>query len=715
MSKPKPITRRTQDSPGWRTTLIRVLSSWLITTLALWLGAAFIPGVSVEGFWSSLLAAAVLGAVNALIWPALIRYALPFTVWTLGLGAIALNGLFVYIVGELIGSGFSVDKLWQGIVLAIWLTLVNVVVTTALSIGDDDALLCRTVKRQMQKTGAITSDIPGVIFLEIDGLAYDVLRRAMQDGNAPNFARWVQDGSHRLVKWETDWSSQTGAAQTGLLLGSNEDIPAFRWWDKALGRAVASSAPKDVLAIEERLSTGKGLLYADGASRSNMYSGDAPFSSLTIATVRQKERHAERTGAGYLAYFSNPYSVVRTLVLLATDVGKELWNANEQARLDVWPRIRRGFVYSLMRAFMVVVQRDLAMSAVIGDVYAGRPVVYATFSGYDEVAHHSGIERPDTLAVLRNLDQTFERIRRATEDAPRPYRLVVLSDHGQSQGATFYQRYDMTLEELVEQATRAEVEKGEMGDEGFMHLSTTMTAAASGGGVTGRITRAVTHGKTSEEGHVALGPDAEEQRKPDTGTKGEAEAPPELVALASGNLGLISFPRVPGRLTLEQLNELHPNLIPTLRDHPAIGFLLVHSAEHGAVVIGKGGTHYLDENRVDGEDPLAPYGEHAAAKAKRTDGFPHVADIMVNSTYWPNLEEVAAFEELVGSHGGMGGPQQYPFLLLPSDFELPDEMLVGPGTVHRWMRRWLAALGNDAYADAEPEPSAETVTAPASP
>ena len=147
--------------------------------------------------------------------------------------------------------------------LAIWLTLVNVVVTTALSIGDDDALLCRTVKRQMQKTGEITSDIPGLIFLEIDGLAYDVLRNAMQDGNAPNFARWVQDGSHRLVKWETD-GRRRPAQHRRAPLGSNEDIPAFRWWDKALGRAVASSAPKDVLAIEERLSTGKGLLYADG-------------------------------------------------------------------------------------------------------------------------------------------------------------------------------------------------------------------------------------------------------------------------------------------------------------------------------------------------------------------------------------------------------------------------------------------------------------------
>src|SRR5687767_5781726 len=302
-------------------------------------------------------------------------------------------------------------------------------------------------------------------------------------------ARWIQDGSHHLVRWETDWSSQTGAAQTGLLLGSNEDIPAFRWWDKELGRAVASSAPKDVLAIEARLSTGKGLLHADGASRSNMYSGDAPHSSLTISTLRQKERHTDRTGAGYLAYFSNPFAFVRTFVLMIADIVKELWYAAEQKKMDVWPRGHRGFVYSLLRAFMVVVQRDLAMSAVIGDVYAGRPAVYATFSGYDEVAHHSGIERPDALAVLRNLDQTFDRIARATHDAPRPFHIVVLSDHGQSQGPTFFQRYGTTLEEIVAEAARAEVVSSEMGDEGMMHLNVTMTAAATGGGAVGVIAK----------------------------------------------------------------------------------------------------------------------------------------------------------------------------------------------------------------------------------
>ena len=678
----------------------RIAVTLVTTAVALFLGAWIVPGVEVASFWAGLAAAIVLGAFNSLVWPILIRFALPVATWTLGLGALVLNGAFVWLVGEVIAEGFGVDSLWHGVVLAAWLTIVSIVVTTVLSIDDDAVVYRSVVKRQMRKAGAVESDVPGVLFLEIDGLAHDVLRRAMQDGNAPSMARWVQDGSHRIVRWETDWSSQTGAAQTGLLLGSNDGIPAFRWWDREQGKVVASSKPADVLAIEGRLSTGRGLLHGDGASRSNMYSGDAPHSSLTIATLRQAERHTGRTGEAYLAYFTNPFSFVRTFVLMVVDVAKEIWNANEQRRLDVWPRGHRGFVYALIRSFMVVVQRDLAMSAVIGDVYAGRPVVYATFSGYDEVAHHSGIERPDALSVLRNLDQTFARIVRATEDAPRPYHVIVLSDHGQSQGATFFQRYGTTLEEVVQEATRADVAAGEMGDEGLMHLSTTMTAAAGGGGVSGQVARVATRGKRDEEGTVELG---EATASPDL--DGEL---PEVVALASGNLGLVSFPRLTGqRVTLEELEERYPHLVPTLRDHPGIAFLLVRSANHGPVVIGKAGRHYLADGRVEGEDPLEPFGPNAAAKVRRTDGFDNCADIMVNSTYWENLQEVAAFEELVGSHGGMGGLQQFPFLLVPADLVVPEEIMLGPGRVHAQMRVWLAALGHDGYAGDVADASAE--------
>jgi hypothetical protein len=129
----------------------------------------------------------------------------------------------------------------------------------------------------------------------------------------------------------------------------------------------------------------------------------------------------------------------------------------------------------------------------------------------------------------------------------------------------------------------------------------------------------------------------------------------------------------------------------------------VRSEEHGAVVVGDVGTCYLDEDRVEGQSPLAPFGPDAARHVLRTDGFPHCPDIVVNSRYWPHSDEVAAFEELVGSHGGLGGTQSFPFLLHPTELELPPEELVGAESVHRHLRTWLAQLGHDEYrAPAEP-------------
>ena len=69
----------------------------------------------------------------------------------------------------------------------------------------------------------------------------------------------------------------------------------------------------------------------------------------------------------------------------------------------------------------------------------------------------------------------------------------------------------------------------------------------------------------------------------------------------------------------------------------------------------------------------------------------------VNGTLWEDLDEVAAFEELVGSHGGMGGEQSFPFLLFSHGWEPPDEDVIGAEAVHRHFRRWLAALGHHAY------------------
>jgi hypothetical protein len=408
-------------------------------------------------------------------------------------------------------------------------------------------------------------------------------------------------------------------------------------------------------------------------------------------------RPGERIGQGYFTYFASPYNVARTLLLCLVDIGAELRAAASQRHRDVRPRIHRGVKYALVRAWATVVQRELQVESVLGDVYAGRPVVYTTFLAYDEVAHHSGIERPESLGTLRQVDLAIARIARAAREGPRPYEIVVLSDHGQTQGATFLQRYDTTLEQLVREACETGDVAAKTGsdDEALGRLGAALTEAGQGDGAGSRAVRAVTRGKRVD-GEVRLAEDGADDR----------DALPEVSVMASGCLGLISFPRMPGRVTYEQLEERYPRLLDALRTHPGIGFVLVRTASRGALVLGADGAHWLDHGVVDGNDPLAPFGEHAVEHVARTDGFVHCPDIVVNSTYWPETDEVAAFEELVGSHGGMGGPQAFPFVLAPAHLASVERHVIGAGTMHRVLRGWLAEVGQEAYARWETTPSA---------
>ena len=682
---------------GGLRTVARVVVVWLLTAAALHLLSAILPGFTIDGGdGSALLAAALIGLINALVWPTLIRVALPFTVLTLGLGVLALNGAVVLAVSQ-IEPGMHVEDLGTGIAVAIGVTVINTLATALLAIDDDDFYYRNVLKRAAGRQGAAAdSDVPGVYFLEIDGLAHDVLRRALRDGHLPTLARWVHDGSHRLLPWETDWSSQTGACQAGLLHGSNDDMPAFRWWEKEHGRAIVTNHPKDAAEIERRHSDGRGLLHEDGASRANILSGDAPHTLLTMSTVLDRGR-AGRLGQDYYAYFANPYSVTRTLALVIGDIAQELYFAAQQRRRDVRPRIKRSFSYALVRAWGTVIQRDLQVAAVIGDLYAGRPVGYTTFLAYDEVAHHSGVERVDAMGVLRRLDRQIARIAAAAADASRPYHLVVLSDHGQSQGATFLDRYGTTLEDVVSKAcATADVQAEDaQSDEALSYLGASLTEASGAEGALGRGVRAATRGKRVDD-EVMLGEDREREREPAAEDEDEL---PELSVMASGCLGLISFPRESGRVSLERIEELYPALLPALRDHPGIGFALVRSDRDGAIALGPRGSHRLSDGTIGGEDPLAPFGPNAPHHLRRTDGFAHCPDIVVNSTYWEDTDEVAAFEELVGSHGGMGGEQSHPFALAPADWTMPNEPIVGAEKMHRLMRRWLADLGHEAYDD----------------
>jgi uncharacterized membrane protein YvlD (DUF360 family) len=666
------------DRPQWR--LIPLLASWFATGIALMAAAAILPGVHIESFWGALLVAVIVAALNAVIPPVLAALRLPLTL-VLGFLLVLIADALILLAADALTDGvLTVDNFGWALLAALVVAAVSVVLAVVL--GSDDMSTIRIAQRIARRQGIIAStDVPGIVFLEIDGLALPVLRRAMRDGNAPTMARWLGE-THRLAEWETDLSSQTGASQAGILLGSNEDISAFRWVEKETATLMTCSAPPDCEEIERRHATGIGLLVGGGASRGNLLSGEAEDVILTVSRMEAEKK----SNPGYRAFLANGDNATRTLVLFGWEIILEWTAALRAIRRDVQPRGHRGGIYPLMRAALCVFVRDLIVSGVLTDIMRGRPAVYATFSSYDEVAHHSGLERADTLEALRKLDSHFADIERACRYAPRPYEIVVLSDHGQTQGATFKQRNGYGLDELVERSlTQGDVAGIAGGDE-----------------------------QSSMVGNAFSDATGKKAKRPKNDVSDR-----DVVVLGSGNLGLVYLMEERRRLTLEELDARHPKLVPALREHPHVGWLLVRSSEHGAVALGARGAHYLAEGRVEGEDPLGHFSPHAPRHLLRTDGFEHVADIMVGSFYDPHLEEGCAFEELISFHGGIGGFQTRPFILHPAQLEVPDGPILGAATVHGILAGWRSQLQGqhhevDAHAERPPE-GAEAAGLPVTP
>ncbi|WP_435243336.1 phage holin family protein [Streptomyces cucumeris] len=689
--------------PRWKTAggaLLRVTAVWAVSTLTMLALAGILPDFrlkSSDGDSATRIAitaasgAGAFGVLSALVWPLLVRALLLMPALVLGLLVFVLNGSMLLLALSLLPDGRGAVEPETAVMVAAVMSAASSATSTFLTVRDDGAYrrrLARLADRRRRRLGEDGGRAapPGTVFLQLDGVGHAVLREALRERDGrpplmPTLARWAGAG-HRVMPWRTDWSSQTGASQLGILHGSNEDVPAFRWYEKETREVMVSNRPTSAAELQRRAAAGaghEGLLTVDGASRGNLFTGGADQLALVLSVAARRGKH-NRSRSGYFAYFSDPANATRTAVSFLAEVVRELCQSTRAKVRRERPRVKRGGAYPFIRAFATVVERDVVVAAVIGDILSGRTAVYADLVAYDEVAHHSGPRSRDARQVLARLDRSIALIAKVAERAPRAYRIVLLSDHGQSPGATFAGAYGLTLEDLVR--------------------------AGCGLPVSRRAGR-------TESGAEARGAEAREAaraalRRPERdgdgrGTSGFRASDP--VVLASGNLGLVSFPDEPGRMTRERIDARHPALLRTLADHPGVGFVLVTSGEHGAVVLGRGGAeHHLDTGRTVGTSPLTAFGPGAVAAVRRTAHFSNTPDIMVNSAYDPETGAVHAFEGQIGSHGGLGGEQGHPFLLWPAELSPPvgeGEELVGAEQVHTVLRRWLA----EAHGPQVPEPA----------
>jgi uncharacterized membrane protein YvlD (DUF360 family) len=646
----------------------RGIATLVIALLALVVTAWLIPGITVRDISSAMLAALGLAAMRTLLRPVLIAYVSQVSIAVASLVTIVVQALAFWLISEV--GWITVDSPADAVIGSVLFSIGNALVTAVLFTGDDNSFfgtLVRQLEARHRKRDV--SDEPGIVFIQIDGLAHSLLEENIRAGRTPNLARWLRSGGMTLDRWEPLLPTQTSASQAGILHGNNDGIPAFRWWDKKAQRLIVSNHPKDAREIVRRISNGDGLLAKSGASIGNLLTGDAPRSFLTAASLNDPAKEIRRSHV-LDWFFISPYSYVRWTLLSIGEIAKEVLQARAARRSE--PRGPRGFPYPLARAATNVLLRHLSTALVIEEMWRRSSPIYVDFVDYDEIAHHAGPDRVEARGSVAGLDKIIGIIEKAAADAPRPYRFVVLSDHGQSPGAMFAQRYRTRIEDLVQELAGAQVRvQGATAHvEHWGRISPLLSVASGMSGMTRAFTSAPFRRRA--------------------GATDDAEGPPDIVVAASGNLALISFPVVPGRATRETIDAMHPGLIDGLVRHPGIGLVMVARNGRGTVAVGARGTSDLGEGPGDGTDPVARFGRSAAAGLRRIDAMSECGDLLIVSMFDEASGEVAPFEEQIGSHGGLGGVQSDAFILHPTEWQIEAPPL-GAVALHGEIRRWLRA------------------------
>jgi predicted AlkP superfamily pyrophosphatase or phosphodiesterase/uncharacterized membrane protein YvlD (DUF360 family) len=646
-------------------TIKQRLFQFILSVVSLYIAIDIVDTVQVNDYFFVIIAVLLIQFIQWVIQPF-------FGLLTRIFGIIGI--LFISFFGNALVVWFSlqllpevdVENFWGSFVTAWIYALLTTIINWVFVSQSDDVFIAQILRQNKNKV-AKNIEKPGFIFIQLDGVSAPILEGQIKAGNLPNITRLIRQDDYEFHAWHTQIPSTTPASQAGILLGSNEGIPAFRWYEKDTGKMVVANQTAGAHIIEKRLSNGNGLLANGGVSVGNLFSGDAPTNIMVMSKV-EGDRQSIKTIKEYSAYFYSSLGFMRSLILSIAEMIKEIYQARRQVSLGVTPRIKRHGSYILLRAMTNVLMRDLQTNIVIQNMLKGVNSLYVDYLDYDEVAHHAGMARPESLASLRGLDWVVGMIDRARQYAPRKYELILVSDHGQSQGPTFKQLHDgKTLEMFINE---------------YAHNSNVVR----------------TDSKPVEEQKSIFTFLRRKNRKSsniDNQNESDELIKSSIVFTGSGNLGNVWFKDYKHRLSLEEIQNFYPDLIDKILHIDGVGMIIVKSKQ-GYICVSNKGSINLESNKVINDNPLQKYSSHDKNSLLRLSKMKNAPDIIVISTYDEVTGEVYAFEELVGNHGGIGGWQTEAILLHPRKFKIDSKFLsdgdiVGAESVHKILKGWLDA------------------------
>src|SRR3954453_8688421 len=508
----------------------RLLSAWLVAGLALAVAVELLPGLTASSAGPLVLAAAVSGAVGMVVRPLLVGVAARFGWWAIAFVAVAGQAVVMQVTLELV-PGVESSSFWSTLAAA-WIAAVVAMFASWLLTAATPEAMVTGLRRSTRHHGPVEDpEVDGVIFVQLDGVPHPVMRWALQSGTMPTLRSWLDEGTHRLHRWDVQMPCTTPASQLGILHGTCDGIPAFRWYDRALGRVVVGSRPADAAMVEERASTGRGLLADNGVSVSNIFSGDAPRSLMTMSKI-EVGRGSRDTRRVFAWFAVRPDGFARSAARTVAEVVRERRQASRQRRRGVSPRVHRSWTFALLRAVSNGLLRDMNTAVVADEMMRGTRAIYVDYVDYDEVAHHAGGPRLESLVALEALDEVLGVLTRLAESAPRRYHFVILSDHGQSMGARFAERFGFGLGDLCASLMQHSITSLDENVESWGRVGSLVDDLAGSGRTSQRATRRVGD-------HL----DARTETPRPAGTDSD------VVVLGSGNLGLV-YLREPTRLCM---------------------------------------------------------------------------------------------------------------------------------------------------------------------
>lgn len=570
----------------------------------------------------------------------------------------------------------------------------------------------------------------GTLLIEIDGLGFGNLQEAIQRGYMPFTKQLLDRGGYQLYRWRCGLAADTPPIQSGLMFGTSEGVVGFYWWDRKTQRRVIGANPNHMRRVQAEIQERSGTegLLAGGSSYSNIMSGGARYSVLTIAGGNQ---HWFTPGQALLravaiVYF-NPGKVIRFFLDCAWELIQEMEDRVFVNAMDR-PRVLEG-AFPVVRLLLNVLAREIVTAGTRIDMLRGVNVIYSCYIGYDVVAHHSGPLSRNSLRVLKGIDGSIRKLFLTLPWTERRYNVALLSDHGMTSCQSVEDAFDSDFSDWVERWWRQEAQTTPVyrarrrrvrqwlyrpsksrPQHWFGRLAGEVASRSSGWARTwGRIGAWTV--ELGSAGAIKLGERFFEEE--------QGSDAPRVAVINCGPLSQIWVREVDKRLQLDEVEALCPGFLDALVQHPAVelvigtqdGRIIVRSRRGRAVLEMRTGPRDGADTsspvvHLEGANPFEAFEEPEIAARQVADfaGMNGCGDVICMATLFipQTLREATpgavgkvhtyTFEKQLGTHAALGGDQGYPFIILPSWMKFDPAPVISASQMHPMLKRLVRRI-----------------------